>query len=407
MKRRTFLGYTLPSAAAIGSFGRQAAARNHPLGSGGSAVPSRREGNSAADGSMVVGAISGHGHAGGHVRVLDQLSEVGKIHVCAATELADVERLAAESSKVASKTTDLARFLARDDLDAVTVCARPDQAPAILEQVVSAGLPVLYDKPATTHSSHLRKVAELAEKKGVTAGAMLQWRYNPMVLDLKRALADGTLGSIMTIEAKLLNGLLEYRDTSTYLFDPKMGAGILSWLGCHCLDLVLCLMQERVVEVMAMVGNLNPKKVPVEDTGLLLLSFESGKMGTFQAGYHMKGSKSVYDFYIGMRGTEGFSILPLVEPIQHQSQNAATAGGAYSLYSEARRWVSGRRHRKSYQIPETPGYGGIMAEELFRDFLEASRTGAPAPSPIQDNVHMLEIIEAAKESSATRRAVRI
>ena len=81
--------------------------------------------------------------------------------------------------------------------------------------------------------------------------------------------------------------------------------------------------------------------------------------------------------------------------------------GAFSLYSEARRWISGRTHRKTYRIPERPGYGGIMAEELFRDFLEASKTGAPAPSPIQDNVHMFEIVEAAKESSKTRRAVRI
>ena len=48
-----------------------------------------------------------------------------------------------------------------------------------------------------------------------------------------------------------------------------------------------------------------------------------------------------------------------------------------------------------------------MAEELFRDFLEASKSGSSAPSPIEDNVHMLEIIEAAKESSLTRRAVRI
>ena len=400
MKRRTFLGYTVPSAAAIGTLSK--------VGGSVRPIPTRgRRPEGGKKGSMVVGAVSGHGHAGGHVRVLDQLSEVGKIHVCAATDLADVEKLAAESSKVLSKTTDLARLLARDDLDAVTVCARPDQAPGILEQVVAAGLPVLYDKPATTHSSHLRRVAELAEKKGVTAGAMLQWRYNPMVLDLKRALAGGALGKILTIEAKLLNGLLEYRDTSTYLFDPRTGAGIMSWLGCHCLDLVLFLMQERVVEVMAMVGNLNPEKVAVEDTGMVLLSFENGSLGTFQTGYHMKGSSSVYDFYIGMRGTKGFSDLPLVEPVRHQSANAATVGGAFSLYSEARRWISGRTHRKTYRIPERPGYGGIMAEELFRDFLEASKTGAPAPSPIQDNVHMFEIVEAAKESSKTRRAVRI
>ena len=360
------------------------------------------------DRQLVIGAISSHGHELGHVSVLDQLDEVGSIHVCAASDLVNVEDLAGESARVVGKYTSVDALLERTDLDAVIMCARPDHAPAIMEKVVNAGLPVLYDKPAATRSADLRRVAEAAKRKGVTAGAMLQWRYHPMTLSLKRALADGALGDVMTIEGKMLNGLLRYRDTSTYLFDPKTaGHGILSWLGCHCMDLVIYLMQERVVEVMAMVGNLNPKKVPVEDTGMLLLGFESGKMGTFQAGYHLKGSKSVYDFYIGMRGTEGFSILPLVEPVLHKSANAATAGGAFSLYSEARHWVNGRLHRKTYGIPETPGYGGIMAEELFRDFLEASRTGAPAPSPIQDNVHMLEIVEAAKESSATRRAVRI
>ena len=56
---------------------------------------------------------------------------------------------------------------------------------------------------------------------------------------------------------------------------------------------------------------------------------------------------------------------------------------------------------------ETPSYGGIMAEELFRDFFVAAQMGAPAPAPIEDSVHLLEIIEAAKESSATGRAIHI
>jgi predicted dehydrogenase len=357
---------------------------------------------------LVIGAISSHGHERGHVGVLDQLAEVKTIHVCAASDLVNIEDLAAASAKVASKTTEVHTLLARDDLDAVIVCARPDHAPAILAQVVAAGLPVLYDKPAATHSSQMRKVAELAREKHVTAGAMLQWRYHPMVLNLKRALADGALGDVMTIEAKILNGLLRYRDTSNYLFDPKTaGSGILSWLGCHCLDLVIHLMQERVVEVMAMLGNLNPEKVAVEDTGLLLLKFASGRLGTFQAGYHLRGSKSVYDFYIGMRGALGYAILPLIEPREPTNTNAAVAGGTYTLYSEARHWITGRTRQERYEIPETPGYGGVMAEELYRDFFVAAQTGAPAPAPIEDSVHMLEIIEAAKESSSTGRMVSI
>ena len=356
---------------------------------------------------LVIGAISSHGHERGHVGVLDRLAEVESIHVCAATDLVSVEEMAAESARVVGRYTDVAALLERPDLDAVIMCARPDHAPAIMEQVVDAGLPVLYDKPAAIHSSDLRRVAELARRKGVTAGAMLQWRYHPMTLSLKRALADGALGDIMTIEAKLLNGLLLYRDTSTYTFDPKTaGHGILSWLGCHCLDLVLYLMQERVVEVMAMVGNLNPQKTAVEDTGFLLLKFESGRLGTFQAGYHLRGNRAAYDFYIGMRGTEGYATLPLLEP-QGATGESEGEAGTFILFSEARRWNTGGVRLERHAIPYAPAYGGILAEELYRDFFTAAQTGAPAPAPIEDSVHMLEIIEAAKESSATGRAVRI
>ena len=358
---------------------------------------------------LVVGAISSHGHERGHVGVLDQLAEVGSIHVCAATDLVSVEELAAESARVVGKYTSVAALLERPDLDAVIVCARPDHAPAILEQVVSAGLPVLYDKPAATRSADLRRVAEIAKRQGVTAGAMLQWRYHPMALSLKRALADGALGDVMTIEAKLLNGLLLYRDTSTHSFDPeKAGHGILSWLGCHALDLALYLMQERVVEVMAMVANLNPERIAVEDTGLLLLKFESGRLGTFQAGYHLRGGKATYDFYVGMRGTEGYAILPLLEPQQETSGGSEVEhSSTYTLFSEARRWNTGGVRRERFAIPHAPAYGGIMAEELYSDFFAAAQSGAPAPAPIEDSVHMLEIIEAAKESAATRRAVVI
>ena len=361
------------------------------------------------DKKLVVGAISSHGHELGHVSVLERLDEVGEVHVCAATDLVNVEDLAGESSRVVGTYTNVDALLERTDLDAVIMCARPDHAPPIMEKVVSAGLPVLYDKPASTKSKDLRRVAELAKRKGLTAGAMLQWRYHPMTLSLKRALGAGALGDVMTIEGKMLNGLLLYRDTSIYSFDPKKaGHGILSWLGCHCLDLVLYLMQERVVEVMAMVGNLNPEKVAVEDTGFLILKFESGRMGTFQAGYHLRGGKATYDFYIGMRGTEGFAILPYLEPQEETSGGSEVEHTAtYSLFSEARGWHTGGVRKERFAIPHSPVYGGVMAEALFRDFFEAAQSGAPAPAPIEDSVHMLEIIEAAKASSASGRAVSI
>ncbi|MDE0461197.1 MAG: hypothetical protein OXH93_02240, partial [Caldilineaceae bacterium] len=68
------------------------------------------------DRQLVVGAISSHGHELGHVSVLDQLEEVGEIHVCAATDLVDVEELAGESGRVVGKYTSVDALLARSDL---------------------------------------------------------------------------------------------------------------------------------------------------------------------------------------------------------------------------------------------------------------------------------------------------
>jgi len=131
-------------------------------------------------------------------------------------------------------------------------------------------------------------------------------------------------------------------------------------------------------------------------------------MGTFQAGYHLLGGRATYDFYIGMRGTEGFAILPYLEPQEETSGGSEVEHTAtYSLFSEARGWNTGGVRKERFTIPHSPVYGGVMAEELFRDFFDAAQSGAPAPAPIEDSVHMLEIIEAAKESSESGRSVCI
>lgn len=67
----------------------------------------------------------------------------------------------------------------------------------------------------------------------------------------------------------------------------------------------------------------------------------------------------------------------------------------------------GGQRELNFNAPESHVYGGIMAKRLFREFLQTSTVGAPAPSPIESSVHLLEVSEAAKESSCTGRAVTI
>ena len=356
-----------------------------------------------------VGVVSSHGHEDGHILVWDKLPEVEAIHVCTIADEADLDHISSLSPKVASKNRSLSELLGRP-LDAVGVCVRPDLGPPTLRAIIDAGVPVLFDKPAATRAADMREVAEIAASKGVTAGAMFQWRYSAAILEARRALAEGGLGELWAVELRVLTSQLRYRRPSTnYLFRSEYAcSGILSWLGCHLLDLLNFVTGDRVVEVTAMTGSQNPEPVDVEDTAMVAFRMAGGAIGTLHAGYLMAGpGKNPDDTLIALRGSRGYLQVPLVTPWTPRSHDGDQSGVVYSMWSEAPGWETGGARHSTFDVPHSEVYGGVMAERLFSDFLKAAKDGTQAPSPIESSVHMLEVVEAAKQSSQTGRTVKV
>ena len=349
----------------------------------------------------VVGFVSSpNPHTPMHVRTMEALDQVRTVHFCG-LEDEDLGAVVAGSSKVGSTTGNLEELLARSDLDALIVSTSNDRCPGIVEAAVDAGLPVLFEKPGAINAADLRRIAELGRSKGVTLGAMYTWRKNPMILEVRRARLDGALGRVMTAESRMVTSQVRYRDPSYWLFSKeRAGSGILSWLACHHIDMLCFMLDDRVVEVTAMLGNQNREEITVEDTACVVLRFGSGVLGTVHAGYHISGSRPGYegasgDMYLALRGTEGHVTMPLSER------------NGFTLYSIAPGWASGGARGRSFDPPASPAYAGASGAEFVSSFLEAGRAGRPAPCPIEDAVHILDVVEAAVESSATGRAVRV
>lgn len=61
----------------------------------------------------------------------------------------------------------------------------------------------------------------------------------------------------------------------------------------------------------------------------------------------------------------------------------------------------------TFDLPESKAYGGVSGEQFVLEFLRAARIGTPPLCPIDAAVHVLEVIEAALESSSSGRAVRV
>lgn len=350
--------------------------------------------------SFSVGYVfSDNPHSLMHARTLEALPEVDAVHLCRLGQ-GIMEEVEKQTTKVATRTERLDELLRRD-VDALMVSVRNDECPAVLDAAVDAGKPALFEKPGALAAGRLQAIADAARKKNLTMGTVLTFRNDPVILDVKRAIRDGAIGDVMAVESRQITSQVRYRDPTFWLFDKaKAGSGILSWLGCHHIDALCYLLDSRIESVAAMLGTKNPFPIDVEDTACLLMKFSNGVMGTMHAGYHLVGSSAgysgaAYDAFLAVRGTDGSTRIPLSER------------GGYSVTSIADGWAAGGERHHAFTLPESPAYGGVAGEEFVRQFLIASREGSPALAPIESIIHVLHVIEAAIEASASNRTVDV
>lgn len=344
-----------------------------------------------------VGLVAGeHPHALMHAATLRLMDEVEAVTPCLVAEEEDPGALVAALGDKGAAPVGLDALL-DSDVDALLVAVRNDVSPALLARAIEAGKPALFEKPGAASAAALTVVAEQARARGVTLGAILPWRYHPISREVRALIEAGALGRVMSVEARMVTSQVRYRNPSHWLFDPqKAGSGILSWLGIHWLDLLSFLVGQRVRRVAALAGSLNPERPAVEDTACLALEYESGALGTLHAGYLLPGSASgyagaAYDAYLAVRGYDGWVTWPVSEPPRYTVFSTAAGHAAESATPQER----------AAALAPSAAYGGEYGMLFVRDFLRAGRAGQPAPCPIEDAAHALEVVEAALRAVAT------
>lgn len=96
---------------------------------------------------------------------------------------------------------------------------------------LEAGKPVLVEKPFTMNAGEARELVAAARERGLFLMEAMWTRFLPHVVEIRRLLAEGALGPIVSLTAD--HGQWFPKDPAHRLFAPELGGGALLDLGVY------------------------------------------------------------------------------------------------------------------------------------------------------------------------------
>lgn len=203
---------------------------------------------------------------------------------------------------------DIDVFLARDDIDVITIATPSGTHMEIAVKAAEAGKHCMVEKPLDITLERIDRMIEAHEQAGTLLGGIFNTRYSKTAQLVKQAVDAGRFGRL-TFASALGPWWREqsYYDDSywkgTWALD---GGGALMNQGIHSVDLLQWLVGSPVQRLSGHIATLAHERIEVEDTGSASLEFAHGALGTIACttsmwpGHHRT---------ITLAGTDGTAVL--------------------------------------------------------------------------------------------------
>jgi predicted dehydrogenase len=323
------------------------------------------------------------------------------VEVVAYCEWDPAERAALDALQAADPAariyTDLADLLAAETFDLAVIMLPPSEATTAALRLAAAGKHLFIEKQAARTAAELRALCELVATNGLVTQVGYPWPYNPEAIEIKRHLDAGVLGRLVDMEARLVTlgvgpGL---RDPQHWMYRAATeGGGILHMEGGHWLTLFRFFSQAEVKSVTALcsrvVGNIEEG---LEDVATVALEFTNGVHACLHMGYLLSGAGPRNDMFIALRGTQGAVTWP------------NPGAGEFTIASASPTWQSAPVQNFHLQHAPRPVYADQWGYEFVAAFIRAILQGGQTPVSLEDGYRVLQIIDAAYESSQSGRRV--
>lgn len=221
---------------------------------------------------------------------------------------------------------EAAAILEDPTISAVLLLTPPDARLDLVRRVAAAGKHLLMEKPLERTLASAEQVVDLTEAAGITTGVVFQHRFRETAEALRRCLADGSLGTIATVQLDV-----PWWRPQSYYDEPgrgtlaRDGGGVLITQAIHGLDLMLSF-TGPAASVQAIAGTSVLHRMEGEDFVGAGITLASGALGALCA---------TTSFYPGrtetliIAGTTGTAVLAGGRLDLHRHDGTAeTVGGS-------------------------------------------------------------------------------
>jgi predicted dehydrogenase len=269
---------------------------------------------------------------------------------------------------------DHRELLARTTPDALAVFAPHRTHYRLAMDALQAGCHVFIEKPLTTNVQEADDIARLARARGKVVAVGHQFRLMPSLVEARRSLAEGRVGTLrLVVAAMAAPWLAEHGGPEdSWRLDPKAGGtGMLADAGDHLLDALLWTTGRAASEVAAVQAR--------TDAGLDVVTAAALRLGDdlpATLGVSALAPDSIFELsYFGERGVlrAGAASLAL-EP----------AGGP----------------RQDLPLPAS-------GPSIDADFVAAVRSGGEPCCPAHQALETVRLLEAIGRSVAAGQVVRL
>jgi predicted dehydrogenase len=297
----------------------------------------------------------------------------------------------------------LVELLSQLDWSFAIGALRTDQAVEVYPKLFAAGRHLLAEKPLGRDTKEATYLVEQARAARVHLGVCYGNRTNPVVMAARQMVAEGIIGPLISVEVRAITTQVRFRNPAHWLFDrTKSGGGMLSWLGCHQLDLIRFITGDEIVEMSAQVATRSGEAITVEDVATLAFRLRSGALGSLHTGYILALSgggyhnKRGYDNYFAINGRLGRLYWN-------------STGAPSELYAESVHpaWAGAPQRTLRFELAASPAYLGVYGEQFVREFVQAVQGQGPVPASGEDALRVAQLVDAAYASSESGQRITL